>query len=54
MTAARLKPMTRKKEIEKRMDELSREYRETRDEKIIDEIYELPRELEKLKKESAD
>jgi hypothetical protein len=44
--------MTRKKETEKRMDELAREYRETRDEKIIDELYELARELEKLAKES--
>jgi hypothetical protein len=43
--------MTRKKEIQKRMDELSREYRETRDEKIIDELYQLARELEKMKKE---
>jgi hypothetical protein len=43
--------MTRKKEIQKRMDELSREYRETRDEKIIDELKELTRELGKLKKE---
>jgi hypothetical protein len=43
--------MTRKKETEKQMDELEREYRETRDEKIIDELYELVRELEKLAKE---
>jgi hypothetical protein len=43
--------MTRKKEIEKRMNESSREYRETRDEKIIDELKELTRELGKLKKE---
>jgi hypothetical protein len=42
--------MTRKKEIQKRMDELSREYRETRDEKIIDELYKLARELQKLRK----
>jgi hypothetical protein len=43
--------MTRKKETEKQMDELEREYRETRDETIIDELYELVRELEKLAKE---
>jgi hypothetical protein len=43
--------MTRKKETEKQMNELEREYRETRDEKIIDELYELVRELEKLAKE---
>jgi hypothetical protein len=43
--------MTRKKEIEKRMDELAREYRESRDEKIIDELNELTRELEKMKRE---
>jgi hypothetical protein len=40
--------MTRKKGIKKRMNELEREYRETRDEKIIDELYKLARELEKL------
>ena len=44
-------PMTRKKEIEKPMNEFSRQYRETRDEKIIDELYQLARELEKMKKE---
>jgi hypothetical protein len=44
--------MTRKKEIEKQMNELEREYRETRDEKIIDQLNELARELEKLEKES--
>jgi hypothetical protein len=38
--------MTRKKEIEKRMEELSPEYCETRDEKIINELYELTRELD--------
>jgi uncharacterized protein YcbK (DUF882 family) len=42
--------MTRKKETEKQMNELEREYRETRDEKIIDELYELVRELEKMEK----
>jgi hypothetical protein len=50
MTAsAGLKPMTRKEEIEKRMDDLAREYRETGDEKIFDELHELARELQKLK-----
>jgi hypothetical protein len=44
--------MTRKKETEKQMNELEREYRETRDEKIIDQLNELVRELEKLAKES--
>jgi hypothetical protein len=34
------------------MNELEREYRETRDEKITEELYELARELKKLKKES--
>jgi hypothetical protein len=42
--------MTRKKETEKQMDELEREYRETRDEKIIDQLNELARELEKMEK----
>jgi uncharacterized protein YcbK (DUF882 family) len=42
--------MTRKKETEKQMNELEREYRETRDEKIIDQLYELVRELEKMEK----
>jgi hypothetical protein len=40
--------MTRE-EIEKRMDELAREYVETHDTKIIEELYELALELEKLK-----
>jgi hypothetical protein len=42
--------MTRAEEIEKLMNELEREYRETRDEKIIDKLNELARELEKMKK----
>jgi FKBP-type peptidyl-prolyl cis-trans isomerase (trigger factor) len=41
--------MTRE-EIEERMDELARKYVETRNKKIVDELYELARELEKLKK----
>jgi hypothetical protein len=44
--------MTREKEIAKRMNELERQYRETRDEKITEELYRLARELKKLKKES--
>jgi hypothetical protein len=34
-------PMTHEEEIGKRMNELERQYRETRDEKIMDELYEL-------------
>jgi hypothetical protein len=45
--------MTRE-EIEKRMDELAREYVETRDPKIIEELYELALELRKMLKESSD
>ena len=37
-------------EIEERMDELARKYVETRDKKIIDELYELVHALEKIKK----
>jgi hypothetical protein len=40
--------MTRE-EIEKRMDELARKYVETHDQ-IIDELYELAREFEKMDK----
>jgi hypothetical protein len=39
--------MTRE-EIETRMDELARKYVETHDQKIVEELYELARELEKL------
>jgi predicted Zn-ribbon and HTH transcriptional regulator len=42
--------MTREEEIGKRMNELQRLYRETRDEKIIDELDNLARELKKMKK----
>jgi hypothetical protein len=45
--------MTRE-EIEKRMDEPAREYVETRDPKIIEELYELALELRKMLKESSD
>ena len=41
--------MTRE-EIEKQMDELARKYVETHDRKIVDELYELARELEKMDK----
>jgi len=34
------------------MNELAREFAETRDEKIMEEIYELARELETLEKET--
>ena len=41
--------MTRE-EIEKSMDARARQYVETNDKKIIDELYELARELRKLEK----
>ena len=41
--------MTRE-EIERRMDELARKYVETHDQKIVEALYELARELEKLEK----
>jgi hypothetical protein len=39
-----------RQEIEKQMDELARKYVETHDRKIVDELYELARELEKMDK----
>jgi hypothetical protein len=42
-------PMTRK-EIEKRMDELAREYVETHDPDIIEELNRLSRQLQELEK----
>ena len=45
--------MTRE-EIEKRMDELARKYVETRDHEIIEELYKLRLELNRLEKESSD
>jgi hypothetical protein len=45
--------MTRE-EIEKRMDELAREYVETHDQKIIEELYKLALKLGKMLKESSD
>ena len=44
-----LMPLSRD-EIEKRMVELARKYVETHDSKIIKELYELGRELEKVEK----
>jgi len=41
--------MTRE-EIEQRMDQLARQYVETHDKKIIEELYELACELRKLEK----
>ena len=37
-------------EIERRMDESARKYVETHDKEIIEELYELARELEKMEK----
>jgi FKBP-type peptidyl-prolyl cis-trans isomerase (trigger factor) len=45
--------MTRE-EIEKRIDELAREYVETHDQKIIEELYKLVLELGKMLKEASD
>jgi hypothetical protein len=42
-------PMTRK-EIEQKMDELTDKYVETRNQKIIDELYKLTCELDELQK----
>ena len=39
-------------EIGERMDELARKYVETHDKEIIEELYELSRELEKMEKQS--
>ena len=41
--------MTRE-EIQRRMDELARQFVEIHDDKIIDELYALARELEKMDK----
>jgi hypothetical protein len=43
--------MTRQ-EIEQKMDELAREYRDSHDPEIPEEIYQLSRELEKMEKQS--
>jgi hypothetical protein len=45
--------MTLEEQIEKRMDELEREYRETRDERIMDELNKLARELKRMKKKES-
>ena len=42
--------MTRE-EIERRMDELARKYVETHDKQIIEELYQLARQLEKMPKD---
>jgi hypothetical protein len=41
-------------EIEEQMDILARKYIETRDHEIIEELYKLRLELNKLEKESSD
>jgi hypothetical protein len=45
--------MTREEILEK-MDELARRYVETHDQKIIEELYKLARELEKIENKSSD
>jgi hypothetical protein len=45
--------MTREEILEK-MDDLAHKYVETQDQRIIEELYELARELEKLEKISSD
>ena len=39
-----------REEIEQKMDEFARKYVETHDKKIIEELYKLAKELEKLEK----
>jgi hypothetical protein len=39
-----------RQEIEQKMGELARKYVETHDQKIIDQLYELAREIEKMDK----
>ena len=52
------KPGVTREALEKRMEERAREYVQTRDKKIdkriIEELYELGRELEKMEKESLN
>jgi hypothetical protein len=38
-----------REEIEKRMDELVRKYSETHDKTLLEDLYQLARELEKIK-----
>jgi hypothetical protein len=45
--------MTREEETRKRMNELQRQYRETRDERIIDELDKLALELKKMRKKES-
>ena len=44
-----MEQMTRE-QIERKMDELARKYVDTRDKKIIHQLYELNREVEKIEK----
>jgi hypothetical protein len=52
------KPGVTREALEKRLEELTREYVQTRDKKtdkrIIEELHDLARELEKMGKESLD
>jgi hypothetical protein len=41
-------------ELEERMDELARKYVETDEKEIVEELYRLARELEKMEKKSLD
>jgi uncharacterized protein YcbK (DUF882 family) len=45
--------VTRQK-IEQKMDELARKYVETHDQKIIDELYELVRQLQEMEKKKEE
>jgi hypothetical protein len=40
-----------REEIEQKMDELVRKYSETHDKTLLEELYQLARELEKMEKE---
>jgi hypothetical protein len=44
-----MQSMTRQ-EVEQKMDELACQYVETHDQKIVEQLYELARELEKMEK----
>jgi FKBP-type peptidyl-prolyl cis-trans isomerase (trigger factor) len=43
-----------RQELEERMDELARKYVETDEKEIVEELYRLARELEKMEKKSLD
>jgi hypothetical protein len=49
----RMKSEMTREEMQKRMDDLARKYVETHDHKIIEELYRLSLELEKLEKQRA-